>query len=211
MEWIRRLIPNLHFKTNMNTEILRNQEREKYESIYVDKNNHYKSKNDIRGYGRRNHGKKITPYIISLKPSSLLDIGCGFGDFCNDIQKLGVEKVYGLDIASVKTGNIINNNNITFVSGEAHSLPFENKSIDIITSFDVMEHCLEEDIDIIFSEINRVVKNIVVLSIAYEHSGENTNGVILHMTVKPKNWWIEKLNKLFNVEYMDKYLICHKR
>ena len=190
---------------------LRQIECNKYESIYIDRNGHYRSNNDMRGYGRNNHGKQMIPYIIELNPASLLDIGCGFGVFCNEIQKSGIEKVYGLDIASVKTGNIINNSNITFISGEAHSLPFANNSIDIVTSFDVMEHCLENDIDIIFSEINRVVKDRVILSIAYRQSKEDTDGIILHMTVRLKDWWVEKLNKLFNVEYMDKYLICHKR
>jgi hypothetical protein len=50
-----------------------------------------------------------------------------------------------------------------------------------------------------------------VFSIAYRQSGEDTNGVILHMTVKPESWWIEKLNKLFTVEKSGGYLICIKR
>ena len=151
------------------------------------------------------------PYILAIKPSSLLDIGCGFGNFCNDIQKSGIEKVYGMDIASVKTGNVIDNPNIKFIDGEAHHLPFEDNSIDIITSFVCLEHCLENDIDVIFSEINRVVKNRCVFSIAYRQSGEDTNGVILHMTVKPESWWVEKLNKLFTIEKSGGYLICIKR
>lgn len=195
----------------MNIETLRQKEREKYQDIYIDANNHYKRKNDKRGYGRGNHGEGITTYILNLKPKSVLDIGCGFGYFCDNIQKSGVEKVYGMDIASVKTGNVINNPNIKFISGEAHSLPFENNSIEVITSFDCLEHCLENDIDTIFSEIHRVVNHAAVFSIAYKESGEDTNGVILHMTVKPESWWIEKLNKLFVVKKSDKYLICIKR
>ena len=195
----------------MNIEELRKLERDKYESIYVDKDQHYRKRNDSRGYGRGNHGKNIMPYILAIKPSSLLDIGCGFGNFCNDIQKSGIEKVYGMDIASVKTGNVIDNPNIKFIDGEAHHLPFEDNSIDIITSFDCLEHCLENDIDVIFSEINRVVKNRCVFSIAYRQSGEDTNGVILHMTVKPESWWVEKLNKLFTIEKSGGYLICIKR
>ena len=170
----------------MNIEESRKLERDKYESIYVDKDQHYRKRNDSRGYGRGNHGKNIMSYILRIKPTSVLDIGCGFGNFCDSIQKSGVEKVYGMDIASVKTGNIINNLNIQFIDGEAHHLPFEDNSIDIITSFDCLEHCLEHDIDVIFAEMYRVVKNRCVFSIAYRQSGEDTNGVILHMTVKPE-------------------------
>jgi ubiquinone/menaquinone biosynthesis C-methylase UbiE len=195
----------------MNIEESRKLERDKYESIYVDKDQHYRKKNDSRGYGRENHGKNIMSYILRIKPTSVLDIGCGFGNFCDSIEKSGVEKVYGMDIASVKTGNVIDNPNIKFIDGEAHQLPFEDNSIDIITSFDCLEHCLENDIDVIFAEMNRVVKNRCVFSIAYRQSGEDTNGVILHMTVKPESWWIEKLNKLFTVEKSGGYLICIKR
>lgn len=195
----------------MNIEDLRQKERDKYESIYIDSDGFYKKNNDKRGYGRGNHGHSILTHILTLKPNSILDIGCGFGNFCNNAQQSGIEKVYGVDIASVKTGNVINNPNIKFISGEAHSLPFENNSIDVITSFDCLEHCLEDDIDTIFSEVYRVVKNAAVFSIAYKQSRENTNGLVMHMTVKPESWWIEKLNKLFVVEKSGAYLICIKR
>ena len=195
----------------MNIDEKRELERNKYENIYIDKENHYKDHNDRRGYGRGNFGKNISNYILKLKPTSILDIGCGYGNFCNDMQQSGVENVYGMDIASVKTGNVINNSHIKFITGEAHNIPFENNSIDIITSFDCLEHCLEDDVDIIFKEMHRVVKDRCIFSIAYRQSGENTNGIILHMTVKPENWWIEKLNKLFIVSKSDSYLICIKR
>lgn len=195
----------------MNIEESRKLERDKYESIYVDKDQHYRKRNDSRGYGRGHFGKNIIPHILSLKPTSVLDVGYGFGYFCNDLQTSGIEKVYGMDIASVKTGNVINNPNIQFIDGASHHIPFEDNSIDIITSFDCLEHCLENDIDVIFSEMNRVVKNRCVFSIAYKQSGEDTKGVILHMTVKPESWWIEKLNKLFTIEKSGGYLICIKR
>jgi ubiquinone/menaquinone biosynthesis C-methylase UbiE len=186
-------------------------ERNKYESIYVDKENYYKRHNDLRGYGRNNFGKKISNYIVNLNPTSILDVGCGYGYFCNDMQLSGIKNVYGMDIASVKTGNVINNANIKFITGEAHSIPFEKNSIDIITSFDCLEHCLEDDIDVIFDEMHRVVKNMCIFSIAYRQSGENTNGMVLHMTVKPESWWMEKLSKNFIVKKSDSYLICIKR
>ena len=74
----------------MNIEELRKLERDKYESIYVDKDQHYRKRNDSRGYGRGHFGKNIIPHILSLKPTSVLDIGCGFGNFCDSIQKSGV-------------------------------------------------------------------------------------------------------------------------
>jgi ubiquinone/menaquinone biosynthesis C-methylase UbiE len=193
-------------------ENLRLLEQKKYESIYIDQNNHYKINNDRRGYGRGNHGANMVSYVLNKQPHSVLDIGCGYGNFCDQIQKGGIIDVYGMDIASVKTGNVIDNKNIKFLTGEAHSLPFDDNSIDIITSFDVLEHCLEPDIDVIVKEIHRVVKNECIFSITYRQSGENMeNGLVVHMTVKPESWWIDKLNNYFLVKKENKYLMCFKK
>ena len=49
----------------MNIEESRKLERDKYESIYVDKDQHYRKRNDSRGYGRGNHGKNIRNHKTS--------------------------------------------------------------------------------------------------------------------------------------------------
>jgi glycosyltransferase involved in cell wall biosynthesis/SAM-dependent methyltransferase len=166
------------------------------------------------GYGRLCWGENMLETLKSWKASSLLDVGCGYGNFC-DAASIFVPKVYGLDIASVATGNIIDNPDITFFDGEATHLPLPENAVEWVTSFDCLEHCLEEDIDDILGEFDRVARKGFILSISYEPC--EMDGMPLHMTVKPESWWMEKLGKYGKIEKFGKapitgapYLICRK-
>lgn len=171
-----------------------NNERRKYLELYVESEK-YKKERDARGYGRGNHGKPMIEYIKSLKPDSIVDVGCGFGNFCHMATEF-IPNVYGVDIASVKTGNVIENEKITFIDSDALSLDLPDKSVDYVVSFDCLEHCLEEDIDGIIKNFARIAKKGFVFSIAYRQAGERSNhDEYLHMTVKPESWWLEIIEK----------------
>lgn len=150
-------------------------------------------------YGDANWGLRIYDYIKDIKPKSILDIGCGMGVFVNDMDKnLQIPKVYGLDIASIKTGNYHANDNITWIDSMAHDIPLEDNTVEYITSFDALEHCLPEDIDQIVDEFYRVVTKGLILKITYQQASERSlDNEFLHMTVQPESWWVEKFMKKF--------------
>lgn len=194
-------------------------EREKYIHIYSDQTAEDHPPEVIPGkmgggYGRICWGENMLKPLKKWKASSLLDVGCGYGNFC-DAAALFVPRVYGLDIASVATGKVINNPDITYFDGEAKSLPLPAGAVEWITSFDCLEHCLEEDIDDILDEFDRVASKGFVLSISYESC--EMEGMPLHMTVRPESWWMNKLKKYGHVTKEGHapitgipYLICRK-
>ncbi len=194
-------------------------EKEKYLNLYRNRQDET-SQTDILpghmggGYGRICWGENMLETLKGWKVSSLLDVGCGHGNFC-DAATLFVQQVYGLDIASVATGNVIDNPEITYLDGEAKALPLPDNAVEWITSFDCLEHCLEHDIDKILKEFNRVARNGFVLSISYEPC--EADGMPLHMTVKPEAWWFDKLSRYGQVTKEGNapitgapYLICRK-
>ncbi len=195
-------------------------EKQKYLNIYSGSLSEFYKKNDNDGiidggYGRRCWGENIISHIRQLAPESLLDVGCGYGVFLDKVSTF-IPIIYGIDIASVETNNIINNPRIGFVSGEAKSLPFPDNYFDWITSFDVIEHCLEKDIDTIFNEFNRVAKKGFILSISYDPC--NYQGIDFHMTVKQKSWWIDKIKKYGKIIETGEipiiggpYILCYKQ
>ncbi len=115
-----------------------------------------------------------------------------------------IPKVYGADIASVKTGNVISNDKIEFIDSDALNLGLPDNSVYYVVSFDCLEHCLEDDIDGIMKNFARIAKKGFIFSITYRQAGERSNhGEFLHMTVKPESWWvsiIEKYAKLVHKE-----------
>lgn len=194
-------------------------EKEKYLKIYGAPQ-HETSQRDVipghmgGGYGRICWGENMLETLKAWNITSLLDVGCGYGNFC-DAAALFVPRVYGLDIASVAAGEVIDNPEITYLDGEAKDLPLPDKAVEWITSFDCLEHCLEADVDEILKEFDRVASKGFVLSISYEPC--EMNGMPLHMTVKPESWWIGKLSKYGAVSKEGQapitgapYLICRK-
>jgi ubiquinone/menaquinone biosynthesis C-methylase UbiE len=194
-------------------------EKEKYVEIYS--GNIGKDYENIHGegYGRGFWGENAVSFIFDEKPKSVCDVGCGYGRFCNAISEF-VDEVYGADIASVATGNVIDNKKIKYIDCEAKKIPLEDKSVDWVTSFDCLEHCLPEDIDIILDELNRVTKKGFVLSISYvddSHKHER-NTLILHMTVEKEEWWLDKISKYGEIHRGDfigtsdvRYIILRKK
>ncbi len=194
-------------------------ERDKYLNIYSGEHAKTYQVPNIRGnigggYGRICWGEGMLERLKQWGVQSLLDVGCGFGNFC-DAATLFAQRVYGLDIASVATGNVIDNPDIKFFDGQAKSLPLPDGAVEWITSFDCLEHCLEADIDEILTEFNRVAIKGFALSISYEPC--DFEGVALHMTVKPESWWVDKLKRYGEVTKEGHvpitgvpYLICRK-
>lgn len=188
-------------------------EKNKYIQLYTDIDNYYKNNwsNGYSGYGQVNHGKNANTDLLSFNPNSLLDVGCGDGKFCIQAFNLGIKYVYGIDIASVATNSTIPHPNIKYFDGFSHSLPFEDNFVDVITSFDVLEHCLEKDIKKTVLEFHRVCIKGLVLKISYRQATENFKGVPVHMTVKPEIWWIREFSNKFNCSVSKYgYIICKK-
>lgn len=195
-------------------------EKEKYIDLYCGNLREIYIKSDSRGkvdggYGRANWGENTISFLTEKNTKSVIDYGCGYGKFC-DLASKTIDTVYGIDIASVATGNVIKNDNVIFIDGDGTTIPLSDNSVDWVTSFDCLEHVGENDLDVVLNEFDRVSTKGFVTSIAF--ISDNLNGVPLHLTVKPKEWWLEKLSKYGKVYEWGKvpltslpYIIVEKK
>jgi ubiquinone/menaquinone biosynthesis C-methylase UbiE len=160
--------------------MINNPEREVYEAIYSD--NYYFH------YGRTTHGKDVFKYILTLKPESIVDIGCGHNYFIKVLSKVGIKKVIGVDFAC-PSADII---------ADVLYLPFEDKEFDLLTSWDVLEHLLPEQVDQAISEMSRV-SNRFAFTITYNPAGTIPPGKFknhnLHQCCRQPSWWKEQIEK----------------
>jgi ubiquinone/menaquinone biosynthesis C-methylase UbiE len=176
-------------------------EKEKYIEMYAGETGKaHADRHNNGGYGRGFFGENAIPFIRRVTPKSVCDVGCGYGRFCNAISDF-VDVVYGIDIASVATGNVIPNQKINYIDSHAKNIPLENNAVEWITSFDCLEHCLPEDIDTILKEFDRIATKGFIFSISYEQCWDH--GLKLHMTVRPEEWWVEKLKEYGEVSLGD--------
>ncbi|CAI3704967.1 Methyltransferase domain-containing protein [Clostridium neonatale] len=108
--------------------------------------------------------------IISdlVKDKIVLDIACGTG-YGSHILSQNAKYVYGVDI-SKETIDYCNENykqdNLSYMEGSISEIPIEDNSIDVIVSFETIEHVTEELQEQFLREIPRVLKEDGVLIIS---------------------------------------------
>lgn len=161
-------------------------ELEKYKKIY--------SNDEYSFYGHTNHGSEAYELISVMCPESIVDVGCGHNEFCIYFSQNEVKSV-GVDFAC-PSSNVI---------ADAVNLPFKNKSFDILTSFDMLEHLLPKDISSVLDEFKRISKRYV-FSISYVPSKILVEGENLHPSVFSKDWWVSELQKRSITICYQKYI-----
>jgi ubiquinone/menaquinone biosynthesis C-methylase UbiE len=110
------------------------------------------------------HLEHMTRYIFAsqfVKDKEILDIACGSGYGSDYILKSGAKKVTGVDIS----GEAIDyckekyiHKNLNFMQGDATKIPLDDHCVDIIISFETIEHIGEESQKKFMEEIKRVLR-----------------------------------------------------
>ena len=140
--------------------------------------------------------------LVHLSGRSL-DVGCGPGfafEYLSGNQfqfhPFGVDiSDQAIDIAKARLAGMKNlDARLKAIDGQ--QFPFEDDFFSLVTSFDVLEHLDEADIDATLAEISRVLRpgGTFYGAVSCRKSGiEDKFGDNLHRTVRPTDWWIEKM------------------
>jgi 2-polyprenyl-3-methyl-5-hydroxy-6-metoxy-1,4-benzoquinol methylase len=112
--------------------------------------------------------------LAHIETGSLLDVGCYGGDFIRGMRQLGFA-CYGVDVHKelMEKLNKESDGEPCYIFASLERLPLADKSLDVVTAFDVLEHVV--DFDKALSEIERVCKsggliiiNLPRMTYAYE-------------------------------------------
>lgn len=150
------------------------------------------------------------------RPMWVLDIGCSGGGFVKDCLDDGCVAV-GLEGSDYSkklrraewrtipeflfTADITAPVKITgeFVGGEKPIL------FDAITCWEVMEHIRENDLAVVAQNVKQHLRSGGLWIMSISPIDDMVNGVNLHQTVKPKQWWVEKFST-FGLIHLEKYV-----
>ena len=178
-------------------------ERLKYSKIWT----------EVPSYRVRSPGELLVPYFLRWASwtagDTLLDAGSGGGKASIKLQEAGLT-VTMLDIS--KEGPAPEAKGIPFIEACLWELPGNLRAYDWIYCCDVLEHIPEEKVDLVFGGLaNRMIKG-AFFQIAMFPSTCNCTGDTLHLTLKPENWWLERLTKYWKIGReevtADRRLIC---
>ena len=176
---------------------------------YLEKINMYKKMHE-EGYTEKN-GKKVSeeksfngistiPYAPIIKKiinknnlSSLLDYGCGKGEFYENKFTLdnndypSFRKFWGINI------------DLYDPCYKKHNVLIKEKTYDIVICIDVLEHIPQEDIDVVLEQISLLSKKYIFLNVGcYEAAALLPNGENAHINIQEPKWWYDKMLKIIN-------------
>jgi SAM-dependent methyltransferase len=143
-------------------------------------------------------GERLVPLIVdNLKPDGLvLDFGCGTGRASIELAKRGIP-VLLIDFAdNCRDEEAIN---LPFLEWDlTHPMPPTAK---YGMCCDVMEHIPEKDVRVVLNNIMQSAQNVFFsISTAHDVCGALIKED-LHVTVKPHEWWRERLQSKGTIEW----------
>lgn len=129
----------------------------------------------------------LSRYIFAsqfIKDKVVLDIACGSGYGSDYLMKNGASKVIGVDISEESVNyckNKYNKDNLRFAIGSVVNIPVEDNSVDVIVSFETIEHVGGEDQIVFMKEIKRVLKKDGILLISTPNIEVSPQGNPFHI------------------------------
>lgn len=121
-----------------------------------------------------------------------LDVGCGRGEMLSFAKSIGFDPVRGVEVVP----GLIDGDRV--VRGEVHALPLPDKSVDVATLFDVIEHLVPGDDARACAELARVARRHVLLT-ANNRPSHLPDGTDLHINKRPYEAW----DRLFRAWFQD--------
>lgn len=132
---------------------------------------------------------KVKPFILSIKPESILDYGSGKG-FQYSQHRIHEEWMDANDEYNAPYPHC-------YDPGVEKYSEKPNKKFDVVLCFDVMEHIKVEDCDSVLQEIFDYAEQGVCFNIATNPARKSfPDGTNYHVNCKPEEWWFATIKRL---------------
>ena len=177
-------------------------EREKYRKMWL----------EVPGYRTNSPGEKLVAKFLELaqwdKGDTLIDCGSGTGRAAKRLNEAGLT-VLMLDICRESTDV---DNRLPFVTACLWDMPFKQR-FDWVYCCDVLEHIPTERVDEVLDNLKAMTGYGAFMQIALFPDGFGQRiGQTLHLTVKPADWWLERIEKRWQIKTWEieegRYLIA---
>lgn len=133
----------------------------------------------------------IVPILVeNFKPKSVVDIGCGVGNFLREFKKVGINNVLGIDGDWADLNEIENNiGKENFINYNLNNVYLPKQKFDLAISLEVAEHIDKEYSDNFIETLSNCSDNIVFSAAIPLQGGQN------HINEQWNEYWIDKFNK----------------
>jgi hypothetical protein len=126
--------------------------------------------NSRHGWYRMNYWRRFE-YTSSLLPEarSILDVGLNNGVFLNLLIKSGrFQRIMGIDVMRHPHFTMLFNKQLyEIMYASVACLPFADKSVDIVTCMEVLEHLDQKSFLAALPELRRVANQLLIITVPY--------------------------------------------
>lgn len=129
---------------------------------------------DVRAFFHDHQG-----HMLGL---TYLDVGCGRGEMLDLAISIGFSEAKGLEVVET----LIDNDRVSY--GEIYAMPLADKTYDLVTTFDVLEHIHRADTVKALDELMRVARCGVILT-ANNRPSMLPSGEDLHINKMSYSEW----------------------
>jgi hypothetical protein len=136
----------------------------------------------FRGFSLHDHIPDIMRLCRTSNVRSLLDYGCGKAEMYKEFR---LRRLFGLEKLTLYDPGVPE---YAAKPPEAH---------DIVVCVDVLEHVPEQFVDDVLSDLACLTKKVLYLCVATRPASKTfKDGTNVHLTVKPRSWWLNKVRSL---------------
>ncbi len=154
--------------------------------------------------------QEATAVLEEVERGSLLDVGCGRGEMMDIATDLGFAPVNGCEIVAA----LCTSDDVDLIKS-ASLLPYPDRSFDVVTCFDVLEHLRPKDSGDVIRQLWRVTDKTLVVHLNLletnagsaqfeEHLGQWGNED-LHVNLPGPEAWKELFESIFGHEALTRY------
>lgn len=136
--------------------------------------------------GAKHSASLVVPYISSLlNPKSVIDVGCGSGEWLKIFKEYGARTIQGLDGPWVPTEDLVISSDC-FKTIDLNQPSWHGKKFDLCISLEVAEHLLEESADQFVRFLTNLSSTILFSAAIPRQGGTN------HFNEQWQSYWIHK-------------------
>jgi SAM-dependent methyltransferase len=138
--------------------------------------------------------KEMIPYILNyIKPTSVIDVGCGKAQWLKVFLEHGIKSIMGVDGEHVSKDQLLVSAD-NFVAANFEDLDnvrknFKNIKFDLVLNLEVAEHLTPEKAEPFIDFLTSLGDNILFSAAIPNQTGEN------HFNEQPHSYWQELFKK----------------